>query len=375
MTLYVCIRCNKYETKIFCDIKRHCLRHTPCKKRNDVMLISEDQQLIMTLMPYYNNSHSIEYNDLDHLSNSNIISKNRVQLFNELDNIIKNNIKICKYCNEEFESIYLLRKHTVIKCFYDNLKNNYDLEDKTIINSSFNNTINNNNVTNNITNITNNSNYNIFFDLPVPFEDDWDLSKITKSDKSDIMVSQYVFSKLLSEILNNDKNSNVIIDKDDKSTTGMVYLNHKRQYIIMSKKDIVSKSMDKLYDNAFNIVDSNKDCTKIIKEMSKDYIHNKYNQFVSDVEHKDEFNEYIIDIFDKNKNTAICKYKQVIDLKALKKIQDNNALTVTCIKNNDNKDKTDKTEIISKRSVMDNLMKKRDEDLYYFYDSDGNSKI
>ncbi len=386
MTSYICMRCNKYDTKIFYDMKKHCLRRNPCKKRSDIILFSDDQLLISTLLPYYNGIHTASIDEIKSISSINIISKNKDKLFTELDVVIKENIKICKYCDEEFETSYLLRRHLLLKCFYNNLFVKID-DDKICVkkndelylvdnSSNINNNYINCNNTTNVTNITNNSNYNFFLDLPVPFEDDWDLSKISKLDKSEIMVSQYVFSKLLSEILNNEKNSNVIIDKDKNSTTGMVYINHKRRYITMSKKDIVGRSMDKLYDNAFDIIDNNKDCTKIIKEMSKDYIHNKYNQYVNDVEHVDEVDDIITEIFDKNKNIAWNKYKQIMD--KIKNNNNNECDTGKICSTAVVKDRTEyrnKTEIINKRTTIDNIIKKRDEDLYYFYDSDGNTKI
>jgi len=116
------MRCNKFETKIFYEIKKHCLRLRPCCKRSDIILLSDDQLFLLTLIPYYDNEHSIKINELEFLSNSNIISQNKKELFSELDNIFKNKLKLCKYCNEQFDTMCELRKHIIIKCFYNELK-------------------------------------------------------------------------------------------------------------------------------------------------------------------------------------------------------------------------------------------------------------
>jgi hypothetical protein len=223
------MRCNNFETKIFFEVKKHCLRIRPCCKRTDIKL-SNDQLLLLSLIPYYDNEHSISINELEYLSNSDIIYQNKKELFNELDNIFKNKIKLCKYCNEKFDTIYELRKHITIKCFYNELQKKY----------------------NNI------KKHNI-----IPFEEEWNISEISKIVKNDIMISQYVFSRFLTEILNNDKNSNVIIDKYNKS--GKVYINHKEQYIEMTLNDILMKTMEKLYDQLYKIIENNKDSLKLVK--------------------------------------------------------------------------------------------------------------
>jgi len=63
-----------------------------------------------------------------------------------------------------------------------------------------------------------------------------------------------MYTELLEEILKNDINLNVIIDKDNDS--GMVYKNNIDKYIQMKLKDIISNTMEKL-NNHLN--DINKD--------------------------------------------------------------------------------------------------------------------
>jgi hypothetical protein len=95
ITKYICYRCDNYVTNRFNDIKKHLCRKNTCYSRNEVTLLSEDKIFVMSLIPYYNNIHSIELNNLEHLSESDILSKNKDEIFNEIINIEKNNIRKC----------------------------------------------------------------------------------------------------------------------------------------------------------------------------------------------------------------------------------------------------------------------------------------
>jgi len=163
--------------------------------------------------------HSIEIKEIKHLKKSNIIEKNKNKLFEELKNIEKNNVKICKYCNKDFTLLADLKRHFMIDCFCNYIQNNETEKNlkSTILDSSMTgttntlynnsdtyNNINHNNTTNNN---NNNNNINIIIDptkttlTPIPFDDDWDISKITRRDKSSIMISQFMYTELLEEIL------------------------------------------------------------------------------------------------------------------------------------------------------------------------------
>ncbi len=385
---YICMKCNSYDTPIFNEMIKHYLRTRPCKKKTDVILLSDDQLLVLSLIPYYYNNHCINIEETNHLEGSNLLSNNKNELFKIIENIQKNKLKICQFCNEDFNTIYDLRKHMIVKCFFnelnkrknenDNIINNIEKSincDNNVTNSNNCNITNNNNITNNITNnnnnITNNNNNvtnNLFFNIPIPFEDNWDLSEIPKAEKEGIIVSQYVFSRFLNEILKNDKNSNVIIDNDDGTDTGMVYINHKNQYIKMTKNDIMTNTMDKLYDQLYDLVDTNKDTLKVVKECSKDYIHNKYNKYIKDKETKKSLDEIILDTYNYNKNNAIKSYNDIL-------VMNNNGIKTrpnSII--NKKREVRNKTEMISCKAKIDMISKCRDEDIYYLYDSDGNTK-
>jgi len=70
------------------------------------------------------------------------------------------------------------------------------------------------------------------------------------------MVSQFMYTELLEEILKNNMNLNVIIDNENDS--GIVYKNNIDKYIRMKLKDIVSNTMDKFNFHLNDINSSDK---------------------------------------------------------------------------------------------------------------------
>jgi hypothetical protein len=273
-------------------MKKHYSRKYLCTSSQSSILYSCDQLLCLSLIPYNDSIHKIELSEIEHLRKSNIIEKHKNELFEELKIIEKNNIKMCKYCNKDFYLITELKKHFIINCFYNNIKNIEDTEknkklNNIDVNSQCNNVYNNpdintlNNTTNNTTN--NNNNINIIIDplktknTPIPFDEEWDVSKISKGDKTSLIVSQFMYTELLEEILKNDINLNVIIDKEKES--GMVYKNNVDKYIQMKLKDIISNTMDKLNGHLNDINKSQKNALKEITTYSRQIINKKHNDY------------------------------------------------------------------------------------------------
>ena len=108
-------------------------------------------------------------------------------------------------------------------------------------NHSNNTNTNNNCVTNNINNIT------IEIKNPIPFDEDWCTSHINKYHLEHFLFSKQMYTDLLKEILENEINLNVIIDKKKNDDVGWIYKNDNDKYIMMNIKDIVDNSMDKLH--------------------------------------------------------------------------------------------------------------------------------
>jgi hypothetical protein len=115
-----------------------------------------------------------------------------------------------------------------------------------------------------------------------------------------------MYTHLLNEILKNESNLNVIIDKD--KDFGIVYKNDLDKYIKMEIKDIVNNSMEKLQNNLLSISD----------ELKKNYFYDKYQLEYKDKDIKNKYdcylnnnitnktvNKYITDIFDNKKEKAL----------------------------------------------------------------------
>ncbi len=312
MTSHICKRCN-YKTKQFNDMLRHINKKKTCPRNIDSIELSEDQMIIFSLMPYNNEKNIICQTDIEHLSNSNFLYDNLEELTKILYDTYKNKSKICLYCKEEFVKFIDLRKHILTNCFINELHkkendkksaNNVSVANNNMsTNDSYNtncNNTNNTNVTNNITNI------NIEFKTPVPFDDDWDISQINQEKKTTCLVSSIMYTELLKEILKNDTNLNVIIDK--KSDSGMVYKNDIDKYIQMKIQDIIDNTMEKLKKHLLNI---NKEelKTKTIPEII-DYTRKIITKKHIDYEKnnngiKKTVTNYISDIYHSKKDDAI----------------------------------------------------------------------
>ena len=117
-----------------------------------------------------------------------------------------------------------------------------------------------------------------------------------------------MYSNLLDNILQNEKNLNVVIEKE--TNTGLVYKNNVEKFITMNIQDIIDKSMDKLNkhlkdfykeslkDEEFIIMD------KIFHEQIKN-IENKYNDFKKNEEIKKKVEDFITQMYDNKKEKAI----------------------------------------------------------------------
>jgi len=307
-----------YKTNNFLDVKRHIIKKKPCSKIVEAYNNSDDQLIILTLL---SNIECSKINkEIDHLKESSDIYKNKDRIFNILDNIDKNKLKKCTMCNEEFLKITDLRKHILISCFYKELEKEKKISDEKVINetnSSINNNVNstitNNNNTNN-TNITNNitnNTTNIYLEIktPVPFDREWDISNIDCKTQSAVLMSKFMYTSLLEEILKNEINLNVIIDKNSES--GVVYKNDIDKYINMKSKDIVSNTMDKLHKHLLEMNKSNDMCFENVLDYSRKMIGKKHIDYVKYPDIKNAVNNCITNIFINKKNDAIEMSKNI----------------------------------------------------------------
>ena len=264
-----------------------------------------------------NQDENEEENQNENNSNKDIIENSNMIINNDLKNKLNKNITenkskttnkfVCDICNKIFTRKYNLNRHKS-KCSFDKIE----------IRENENNSDSNhfNNTTNNFNTINNNYNKNLFVNFNVePFDNDWDVSRITKFTRHSILLSKIMYSNLLDNILQNEKNLNVLIEKD--TNTGIVYKNNVDKFITMNMQDIIDKSMEKLNkhlkdfynesmkDDEFIIMD------KIFQEQIVN-IENKYNEFKNNNEIKKKVEEFITQIYDKKKENAIKLYNNTL---------------------------------------------------------------
>lgn len=300
---YNCKRCGILKTKHLNDFKKHLNRKNPCKKTNDVMFLSDDQLLVLSLIPYTNDKSNILLDETIHLKKSNLLEKNKKELFDEIENIdINSKSKCCSLCNQDFTNILDLKKHLILNCFYNKIKKNEEENMKNINNININsNNINSNNTNSN--NITNNViNINLEIKNPIPFDNDWDISKIDEKTKNSLIISKVMYTSLLEEILKNEINLNVIIDKDKDS--GMVYKNDIDKYIQMKSKDIVENTMEKLNLHLNEINKENKISFNEVINFSRQMINKKLNDYKKSETIQKNVEELICSIFNTKKDEA-----------------------------------------------------------------------
>jgi hypothetical protein len=345
---YICKRCNYYTYK-YSDLKRHLKKKISCIKCVESFELSNDQILVLSLLPCVNNSSIVKNNEIEYLKNSNIIYDNKNILFDLLNNIDLKKIKICNYCNEKFERLQDLKKHILVKCFYKNINNNenntnnikdndkliIDFNDETNkINNSNNlaesnsaniildNLVNSNNTINN--NSFNNNNIHLHFDLkpPLPFDDDWDVSKINDKIITYILSSKHMYTELLKEILQNEINLNVILDKESKS--GLVYKNDIDKYIQMKSSDIVDNTMEKLQNQLLDLNKKNNLRFEELIDFCRRMVNKKFNDFSKDKDINERVNNLMNDIFSEKKEKSIHLYNNLPkNLKENEKILNN----------------------------------------------------
>jgi hypothetical protein len=299
-TTYLCKKCN-IRKEHYNDLKKHLYKKKQCSKNLDAFNYSEDQIIILTLLPYFDNKHIVNDQELEIFKSSTELFKNKDKLFNILETIDKTKTKKCLYCDKEFSKNIDLRKHILLSCFLKELEKNNDNN----LNKGVSIVSNSNNINiGNIGNISNITNIYVNIKNPVPFDEDWDISKIDLEKKTNLLFSKIMYTKLLEEILKNDINLNVIIDKDNDS--GMVYKNDIDQYIQMKLKDIIDNSMDKLKKHLLNINELSSDiCLDDCLLPSKNIIEKKHSEYKTNMKIQKIVNELVANIYETKKNDAI----------------------------------------------------------------------
>lgn len=196
------------------------------------------------------------------------------------------NITECIQCNKKYSSQKTLDYHILYHCKNNNGNIN--------INGDGDVTINNVN------------NVNININLPTDFNDGWNTSDIDNNLKLILLLHNSKFTKTLENILENEVNLNVLIDNTNNE--GLIFSNNKLQK--MDIKDILRKSMDKLYKQLCsfytdladpNIFDINPNLLTDELNVAK----TKYNNYKKDINIQNKVNELMNDIYSKKKYDTI----------------------------------------------------------------------
>ena len=303
---YSCKICDEYSTNRVCELNRHLTKKKPCMKSIKSFDYSNDQLIVLSLTP--NDELENVKTKICHLDKSNIIYKNKLELLSIIKMIDIDKLKKCTLCNEEYSKISELKEHVILNCFYEKLKKsnieiintNYSIDGD---HNNMTNTINSNNTINNIT--------NIYLDIkpPIPFDENWDMSKIDNMIKESLIFSKIMYTNLLTEILKNEINLNVIISEDNDS--GIVYKNDIDKYIKMKSEDIVDKTMQKLKEQLLDINSkSYETCLDDCLRSSKMNINKKYENYTNNRDDiKNNVTKMIKTIYTSKKEDAleICK--------------------------------------------------------------------
>ena len=73
-TTYICKKCD-LKTINYCDIKKHLCNKNECSRNLFSYNYSDDQLLILTLLPYYDDKNIVEDEEIEHLKKSNDLYK------------------------------------------------------------------------------------------------------------------------------------------------------------------------------------------------------------------------------------------------------------------------------------------------------------
>lgn len=338
---YECKRCF-HRTKQKIEMKRHLERKNKCIIKNVKNLKYNEKELydmslekiknneinnILDEVNTFENSNTFKVSDnikvsdifeksniddysnifkvVDNIKVSNIFEKSSIgedlnshNIFENSSNINSTNLDncenkyICNNCNSSFHNRSNLNRH---------IKN---CNNKKIVNIT-NNTLNNNTLNQNIININ--------LNIPRSFDEDWDISKIDKTLRNMLLLSNMKYTKTLEHILDNDTNLNVIIN--DESNSGIVYINSSEKFKPMSIDDIIDKSMDKLHKqlNSFYI-DLKEEKNELLLDDDilntvKDTTDRKYESFKNNKYINEKVKEFITNIYNNKRHETLKIYE------------------------------------------------------------------
>ena len=152
-----------------------------------------------------------------------------------------------------------------------------------------------------------NINNHIYFEVkqPISFNEEWDVSKILIDRGTSILISNFMYTDLLKEILNNELNLNVILGDKNKEI-GFVYTDEVNKYIKMKITDIVDSTMNKLNSHLLKFINERNDSViKIFLDQLKVMIDEKLDKYNNNNTINCSVKNIISDIYEQKKDEAI----------------------------------------------------------------------
>lgn len=276
MYCYICKRCKKLMSQKI-EMERHLSKIVPCAilDKNNTFTDAELYRMSME----------------------------KIVLKDSSDDDSKNiPVNYCERCDKFFHNrsnlIKHLRKNVCEKNIEKRVKNTQNIGIQNIMNGDIHNT---------------NQNIVININYPRGFDEDWDVSKIDNNLKEKLLMSDTKFSKTLENILENERNLNVILCGDD---AGVVFKTNKNKYEPMSINDIIEKSMEKIFGHLLDFCEDIKKSEKEIKDNELiDYITKnlkiKYRDFTKVEKIKELVKNSFSSIYNERKEMAEKKYLEI----------------------------------------------------------------
>lgn len=310
MSYYECKRCY-YKTKLKHDMVRHINRKIKCSRNiisyqtNEINITDKElDDRSLTIIKINQKEH--ENIIFEHI----IIPEKEIPVFKEPPIIkeeppvVKENDNkdcVCNICNKIFVKRSNLIRHMNRNCHQNS--------GTTHINNITNNTQHNtqNNTTNNTIIILN-------INKPLPFDNDWDVSKISFDKRILLFLSQLKYTKTLEQILENESNLNVIMDKNTNKS--MIYKNENEAFKELSLEELTNLTMEKLHKHLTLFHEETKKNNKYLFEESvlvkeREVLDNKLNEFKTNKDIQKNVEKLIGDIFNSKKEETVKLYKDL----------------------------------------------------------------